>query len=204
MAPAYAGAISRLVVARGLIPDVVLYDFAMRIHRSAVTRYLLGATVAVLTSCSSGGSTPHRTTTTSKATTTTTLPAGSAEAALGEAKAILGALHARRPEFCATPNYETNITLPAKRHLPIPVTRGSCFYEGAAVEVIAFALPDDRTKYMQNWTRRICTLSNKGGRNLLGATHWVVNDRSVTLATSAITAETIASIAGGQVHEEKC
>ena len=165
-------------------------------------------TAVLMASCSSSSSTGARPTTTSRPKSTTSTVAGGiaeARAAEDEAAKILRALHDRQPEFCVTPNFERNISLPPEQHVPIPVTRASCIYSTfGLIQVVAFALPGDRTKYMANWTARLCHLSNKNGRRGLNATFWVVNDRSVTLTPTLDGAQAVASIAGGQVHQETC
>jgi len=167
-------------------------------------RTCLVAAVGLLASCSSGGSSTAHPPTTTKTTPPPTVRDPRQQVALAEATKLMRALHAKNPNFCATPNYATNITLPADQHLPIPVTRATCVYDSARIQVVAFADPNDRAVYMTNYTNRLCKLSNVGGQVMLGSLFWVVNDHTVTLVPSKSAADTFASVAGGQINDQQC
>lgn len=161
--------------------------------------------------CSSSSSSE---TGTQSSSTTTSVPTGPQyttnpdatpkQAAVDEARGILAALHNTNEQYCATPSFESNITLPPEQKLPVPVTRATCVYDNAEVEVIAFADPADRAIYQKNWTERICRLSNTDGKQLLTGTTWVVNERSITLVPNADIGDVVAAASGGEVVREAC
>jgi hypothetical protein len=154
--------------------------------------------------CSGGDSSSEAPTSGPRQTTATTAASTPEKTAFNEARAIIDALHEARPEFCKTPNWETNISLPAEQRIPIPVTRGTCVFDRNRVQVVALARPTDRETYIERWTARLCDLSNQGTLRLLPATYWVVNDHTVTILPRRTVAETVASIVGGTVHQQDC
>jgi hypothetical protein len=169
----------------------------MRTLQRAVAISLLGLTMLLGSSCSSdskeGDNTPR-----------TTLPGTPEQLAVREAGAILEAMHEENEDFCKTPSNETNIILPERYELPLPIVRRACVYENARLQVVAFEDPADRERWMQNWTKRLCTLSNKGGVILMGASYWVVNPYTVTIVPNPATAETVKDIAGGEFKQVDC
>lgn len=134
----------------------------------------------------------------------TTLPGTPKQLAIREADAMLAALHEKNEEFCKTPSFQTNIVLPKEWELPLPITRGDCVFENARYEVVAFTDPADRERWMTNWTKRLCTLSNKGERTLMAATYWVVNPYTVLIAPNPTTAESVREITGGEFRKVDC
>jgi hypothetical protein len=124
--------------------------------------------------------------------------------ARNEAAVILDALHEARTDDCTTPNWETNITLPPERGIPLPVTRGTCRWDDNQVTVVALAAVDDRTTYIAAWNRRLCAQSNAEGRRLLGGTNWVVNPHTVTLVPSPDVGARVVEIAGGELQRADC
>ena len=134
----------------------------------------------------------------------TTLPGTPKQLATREAEAVLDAMNEENDEFCRTPSFESNIILPKEYNLPLPITRGSCVYENARLQVVAFEDPADREVWMQNWTKRLCTLSNKGPMKLMGASYWVVNPYTVTIVPNPDTANKVIDIAGGEFKQVDC
>lgn len=126
------------------------------------------------------------------------------EAAVDEARGILAALHDTNDQYCGTPGFESNITLPPEQKLPVPVTRATCVYDDGEVQVIAFADPADRAVYRERWTARICALSNNGDDRLLTGTIWVVNPRSITLVPNTELGDVVAAASGGEHVREDC
>jgi hypothetical protein len=170
----------------------------MRHARKVIAISLITVTMGFASACSSSDSPDG------DATPRTTLPGTPKQLAVREADAVLAALHEENNEFCKTPSFETNIVLPKKQELPIPITRGSCIYEGARLQVVAFEDPANRAIWMQNWTKRMCKLSNEGPRTLMAATYWVVNPYTVLLAPTPATAQTVQEISGGEVQKVEC
>jgi hypothetical protein len=125
------------------------------------------------------------------------------QAALDAATHIMESI-APESKPCATPNYETNITLPPEYGIPIPVTRGRCVFQGDQLIAAAFADPANAARYAEAYTKRACSLANKPGQILLGSTFWVMGERTATLLPRPSTADTVARLAGGTVRRVDC
>jgi len=169
----------------------------MRIGRVSLVAAGLAVALFMGTACSSSSK---------KETDTppTTVSSDPVQAADDEAHALLAALHEEKDEFCKTPAFETNISIPAEQKLPIPVTRGRCIYDGARIYVIAFEKPADRLTYLQRWTALQCEQSNQGALHTLGGTNWIINPRTITLVPTPDQTTEVQKVIGGDIHQELC
>ena len=172
----------------------------MRKVEKVIAIMLVGVAIMIASSCSSSSKEGDGDNNTPR----TTLPGTPKQLAVREAQAFFAALHEEKEEFCKTPSFETNIVLPKEYKLPLPITRGTCVYENARLQIVGFEDPADRELWMQNWTKRLCDLSNKGGMILMGASYWVVNPYTVTLVPNPATADTVKEIAGGDFKQVDC